>query len=57
VEFGSYLGAGSCDTYWQYVAYSKEFLPVPEPGSLIALAGGLAGIGAGALWRKVFGVG
>ena len=38
VTFGSYGGAASSDSYWQYVAYSKEFLPVPEPATLIALA-------------------
>ena len=52
VNFGSDLGAGPCDSYWQYVAYSKEFLPVPEPSSLLALAGGLAGLGGMALRRR-----
>ena len=52
VNFGSYLGVEPCDSYWQYVAYSKEFLPVPEPSSLLALAGGLAGLGGMALRRR-----
>ncbi|MCX6376357.1 MAG: PEP-CTERM sorting domain-containing protein [Armatimonadetes bacterium] len=52
VNFGSCLGAGPCDSYWQYVAYSKQFVPVPEPSSLIALAGGLAGLGGTALRRR-----
>lgn len=52
VTFGSYLGAGSYDSYWQYVAYSKQFLPVPEPSSLLALAGGIAGFGGFVLRRK-----
>lgn len=41
VRFGSYLN----DSYWQYVAYSKEFLPLPEPSSLLAILAGLGGLG------------
>ena len=47
VGFGSYL----TDSYWQYVAYSKEFLPVPEPATLTALAT-LSLLTGGALVRK-----
>jgi hypothetical protein len=43
---GVFFGSGSCDSYWQYVAYSKEFLPIPEPCSLAALLAGLVGFGA-----------
>jgi len=38
VNFSSYSAAASSGSYWQYVAYSKEFLPVPEPAALTALA-------------------
>ena len=50
VLFGSY----SSDSYWQYVAYSKEFLPVPEPSSLAALGAGLLPLAVGVRrrWRR-----
>ena len=48
VKFGSYTSA----SYWQYVSYSKEYLPVPEPSSLTALAFGLVPIGAVAMRRR-----
>ena len=41
VSFGSSLPIGSHDSYWQYVGYSKAFVPVPEPSSLAALGGGV----------------
>lgn len=37
ISFGASGSAGPFDSYWQYVAYSKEYLPVPEPSSLVAL--------------------
>jgi len=40
------------DSYWDYIGYSAAFLPVPEPSSLLALAGGIAGLGGLALRRK-----
>ena len=46
ISFGSDYRGGSFDSYWQYVAYSKEFLPIPEPSSLVALLAGLGGLGA-----------
>lgn len=48
VSFGSY----STDSYWQYVAYSKEYLPVPEPSSLAALAFGILPIGVTAIRKR-----
>ena len=45
--FGSSMfPQGTADSYWDYVAYSKQFLPVPEPSSLLALLAGLGGLGA-----------
>ena len=44
VSFGSPLPIGSHDSYWQYVGYSKAFVPVPEPSSLAALGGGMMGL-------------
>ena len=48
VRFGSH----SCDSYWQYVVYSKEFLPVPEPSSLLAFGFALAWVGIGVVQRR-----
>ena len=55
INFGSYtyIGDAAFDSYWQYVAYSKEFLPVPEPSSLLVLAVSLAGIGAAVVRRRL----
>ena len=52
IMFGAGSTTGTSESYWDYVAYSKEYLPVPEPSSLIALAGGLAGLGGMALRRR-----
>ena len=52
VTFGSYGIAGSCDSYWQYVAYSKEFLPVPEPVTLTTFATLSLLTGAGMVRRR-----
>jgi hypothetical protein len=48
VRFGSH----SSTSYWQYVNYSKDFAPVPEPSSILALVGGIAGLGGFALRRR-----
>jgi len=52
VLFGAGSPEGMSDSYWQYVAYSKQFLPIPEPSSLLALAGGLVGLPGFALRRR-----
>lgn len=46
---GVYFTAGiskyaTSDSYWDYVCYSLEYLPVPEPAGLLALAGGMSGM-------------
>ena len=54
VYFGAY-GAGTAatsDSYWDYVRYSKEYLPVPEPSTLMALVGGLGALGLPMLRRR-----
>lgn len=52
ISFGTYISTDAFDSYWQYVGYSKQFLPVPEPSSLLALASGIAGLGGFVLRRK-----
>lgn len=53
VWFGTSWSVGdTAEAYWDYVAYSKQFLPVPEPSSILALAGGMAALGGLALRRK-----
>jgi hypothetical protein len=37
---------GPSVSYWDYVAYSQEFLPVPEPSSVAAILAGVGGLGA-----------
>lgn len=44
ISFGTYNSADAFDSYWQYVAYSKQFQPVPEPSSLLALGSSLLGL-------------
>jgi len=55
INFGSYTYTSDAafDSYWQYVAYSKAFLPVPEPSSLLALFASLAATGAIGIRRKL----
>ncbi|HET6453420.1 MAG TPA: PEP-CTERM sorting domain-containing protein [Armatimonadota bacterium] len=50
--FGAIGYAPTSESYWDYVAASPEFLPIPEPSSLLALAGGLIGLGGLALRRR-----
>jgi len=53
VWFGTAWSVGdTAEAYWDYVAYSAAFLPIPEPSSLLALAGGVAGLGGFALRRR-----
>lgn len=52
ISFGTDDSNGPYDSYWQYVAYSKEYLPVPEPSSLLTLLGGIAGLGGLAMRRR-----
>ena len=46
VYFGSstILNDSTCDVDWDYVRYSWDFQPVPEPSSLAALGGGVMGL-------------
>jgi len=49
VSFGTPAYSAPSISHWQYVAYSKEFLPIPEPSSLLAvLAGAVGCVG----WRR-----
>lgn len=50
VQFGSTQSIGATsDSYWDYVAYSKTFSPVPEPSSILALFGGMTALGGSVL--------
>ncbi len=49
-QFYAYPGSPS-SSYWDYVAYSSAFLPVPEPPSPLALGLGLLPL-AGVALRK-----
>lgn len=53
---GVFFGTGNyppetADIEWDYVRYSKAYLPLPEPSSLLALLAGFCGLG-GVLWRR-----
>lgn len=50
--FGAYSVPGTSDSYWDYVAASPEFLPIPEPSSLLALGGGVMGLAGLAVRRR-----
>ncbi len=56
VQFGGYVprAEATSDSYWDYVRYSTEYLPlpVPEPSALITLAGGLGALALPLLRRK-----
>ena len=45
VRFGSDSTTGTSDSYWGYVGYSEQLLPVPEPSSFLALLAGVGGSG------------
>jgi hypothetical protein len=49
IQFGAISDPGATsDSYWDYVSYSV----VPEPSSILAFAGGIAGLGGLALRRR-----
>lgn len=41
VSFGGSSESGLGQSYWDYVAYSNAFFPIPEPSSFLALGSGL----------------
>mgnify|MGYP000870770533 CR=1 FL=1 len=44
VFFGTAQPPLTSESYWDYVRYSRDYLPVPEPSGLLALAGGMSGM-------------
>ena len=45
VHFGTNLiKEFTSESYWDYVRYSREYVPVPEPSGLLALTSGLTGL-------------
>jgi hypothetical protein len=50
--FGSGFDAGCSESYWDYVACSNAFVPVPEPSSLAALGFGILPFVGVALRRR-----
>ena len=52
VTFGSLSNLGTNQSQWDYIACSAEFLPIPEPSSLMALGLMLIPAGAVILRRK-----
>ncbi len=44
--------AATSDSYWDYVRYSTEYIPVPEPSALMTLAGGLGTLALPLMRRK-----
>jgi hypothetical protein len=52
VDFGGSLRSELGQSHWDYVAYSASFEPVPEPSSILALVGGITGLGGFALRRR-----
>ena len=44
VYFGTLFNQPTSESYWDYVRYSNEYLPVPEPSGLLALTSGLTGL-------------
>lgn len=54
VYFGGYLPKAemTSDSYWDYVRYSTEYVPVPEPCALMTLVGGLGALAVPLMRRK-----
>lgn len=52
ISFGTYNSADVFDSYWQYVSYSKQFLPVPEPSSLLGVSSLLFTLAGFAIRRR-----
>lgn len=52
ITFGSKAREGLSRSYWDYVAYSASFVPVPEPSTLFSLSFALLAASVGVRWRR-----